>query len=107
MVVLGVVDVADSLMLDGFVDGTVHSCAEETLFEEFGGGGEVAGVLLVTEVAGFLRGVFGGEGGGVNFGGEWSVGVAVDGCWDCFCGGAGFVDDDGWGKSGHGELLLL
>lgn len=48
VVVLGVVDVANILVLNGFVDGTVHSCAEETLFEKFGGRGEVTRVLLVT-----------------------------------------------------------
>lgn len=48
VVVLGVVDVADFLVLNSLVDGAIHSCAEKTFFEEFGGGREVTRVLLVT-----------------------------------------------------------
>lgn len=74
------VNVADILVLDSFVDWTERSCAEETLFEELGGGGEVARVLLVTQVTGLLRRIFGGKGSGVDLGSEWSVSVAVDDC---------------------------
>ena len=71
MIVLRVVDVANVrvvLELHGLVDGAEGPCAQEADLEEFGGGREVAWVLLVAEVAGGL-GWFGGEGRCVDFGG--------------------------------------
>jgi hypothetical protein len=94
-IILGVVDVADLLPIDGLVDRAEVSRAQEAGLEEFCGGREVARVLLVTEVTlldegGFLRAGF--LGGGL-------------GCWarggDCRGRGAGGVYDDG-GRAGGG-----
>lgn len=83
-------------MLDRLVDGTIHSGAEEALFEEFGGGRKVTRVLFVTEVAGLLRGVLGREGSGVDLGGEWPIGVAVNSRRDCWTGSTSLLDDNAW-----------
>lgn len=94
MVVLRMVDVANVLVLNSFMDGTVRSCAKETLFEVFGGWGEVTWVLLITQIARLLGRVFGRERSGIDLGSEWSVGVAVDDCGDGSTGCAGLFDND-------------
>ena len=77
------VDVAASTQRHTLVDRTEPAVAEQAGFQVFGGGGEVAGILLVAEVAGF------GAGGDAAGG----VGAVEDG------GGAGA----GWGACGGGD----
>lgn len=48
MIILGMVDIADSFMPGSFVDRTIHSRAEEALLEELRGRGKVARILFVT-----------------------------------------------------------
>ena len=66
------------------MDGAEPAVAEQAGFEVLGGGGEVAGVLLVAEVAGC--GVDGGGGGGVGAveeGGGAGAGVGWRRDWSC------------------------
>ena len=78
----GVVDIAAPREGDGFVDRAEPAVAEEAGFEVFGRGGEVAGVLLVAEVAGCTA--CGGGGGGVGTvedgGRPFRAGAGCSGC---------------------------
>lgn len=81
MVVFAMVDIADLLELDSLVDGAERTSTQEALFEELCSGGEVARVLLVTEVAGLLGGIFEGERCSVDLGCKRTASIGVDDCW--------------------------
>jgi len=105
MVVLAVIEVAHFLELDSLMDRAKGTSAEEALFEEFRRWGEVAWVLLVTEVAGLLRSSRG-EWSRVDFWCQGSTFVAMDCGWETRAGCAGLVDFDGRrSKSCHVVLV--
>lgn len=96
MIVFGMIDVADSLMLNSFMHRTVHSCAQEALLKKLCGRREITGVLFVTKIAGFLSRVFGWEGSSIDLGGEGSIGVAVNGGRDSLARSTSLLDDNRW-----------
>lgn len=52
MVVFAVVDIADILVLNGFMDWTVCTRTQQTSFEVFCCWTEISRILFVTEIAG-------------------------------------------------------